>query len=91
MSVIILLIVIAAVTFSIFLSKSRNPAFKHVMRGELGQVFVNHQCASLRRELLKRVHPNTAARLINLAKLKHPGKSECWYLDKVLYDLKRGR
>ncbi len=27
--------------------------------------------------------------IINLAKIKHPGQSKNWYLDKVIYDLKR--
>ena len=32
---------------------------------------------------------DTAQRLINLEKIKHPGQSKSWYLDKVIYDLKR--
>jgi hypothetical protein len=32
---------------------------------------------------------DTAERLINLEKIKHPNQSESWYLDKVIYDLKR--
>lgn len=43
------------------------------------------------RELLKRVDDETATRLINSEKQKNPGQPESWYLDKVLYDLKRGR
>lgn len=31
----------------------------------------------------------TAKRLINLEKIKHPGQLESWYLDKVVYDLRR--
>lgn len=32
---------------------------------------------------------NTAQRLIDLERIKHPGQSESWYLDKVIYDLRR--
>ena len=32
---------------------------------------------------------DTAQRLIDLEKIKHPGQPESWYLDKVVYDLKR--
>ena len=32
---------------------------------------------------------DTARRLIDLEKIKHPGQSESWYLDKVIYDLRR--
>ncbi|MGL5804755.1 MAG: hypothetical protein ACRC2R_07705 [Xenococcaceae cyanobacterium] len=49
------------------------------------------QCAPLRRELLKRVNAETADRLIRGEKIKHPDRSESWYLEKVIYDLKRGR
>ncbi|MDY6936528.1 MAG: site-2 protease family protein [Cyanobacteriota bacterium] len=43
------------------------------------------------REILKRVDGGTAQRLIDLEKRKNPSQPESWYLDKVLYDLKRGR
>lgn len=49
------------------------------------------QCGPLRHKLLKRVDRGTADRLINAAKYKTPGKSERWYLEKVIYDLERGR
>jgi|AGSF01.1.fsa_nt_gi hypothetical protein len=32
-----------------------------------------------------------AERLLNHAREKHPGKSERWYAEKVIYDLRRGR
>ena len=32
---------------------------------------------------------DTAQRLINLEKKLHSGQSESWYLDKVIYDLRR--
>ncbi len=53
----------------------------------------NAKCTNLRRELLNRVHSreDTANRLIALAKQQNPGKSESWYLEKVIWDLKRGR
>lgn len=34
---------------------------------------------------------STARRLVRYAKLSHPGKSEHWYLEKAIYDLKRDR
>lgn len=45
----------------------------------------------LQHELMILLHgqSDTARRLINLEKVKHPGQSENWYLDKVIYDLKR--
>ena len=50
-----------------------------------------NKSSALRRELLKRVDKKTANRLIRYEKLKNPGKPEHWYLDKIVYDLKRGR
>ncbi len=49
------------------------------------------RCSSLRKKVLKRVDAATAQRLVKLAKLKNPQKSECWYWEKVIYDLERGR
>jgi hypothetical protein len=45
----------------------------------------------LHHELLILVHgqSDTAKRLIDLERIKHPGQSESWYLDKVIYDLRR--
>ena len=45
----------------------------------------------LHHELMILLHgqSDTAQRLIDLEKIKHPGQSESWYLDKVIYDLKR--
>lgn len=51
----------------------------------------NIKCAPLRNKILKRVDRATADRLINAMKYKHPGKGESWYLEKVIYDLERGR
>ncbi|WP_036488501.1 hypothetical protein [Myxosarcina sp. GI1] len=47
--------------------------------------------SQLQRELFTLVHgqKDTAQRLINLEKIKHPGHSQSWYLDKVIYDLRR--
>jgi hypothetical protein len=53
--------------------------------------FEEWRCASLKRKLLQRLQPDTASRLITSARFKTPGKPEHWYLEKVLYDLKRGR
>ena len=42
-------------------------------------------------ELLILLHgqTDTAERLIDLEKNKYPGQIESWYLDKVIYDLRR--
>ena len=53
----------------------------------------NLKCAQLRKELISRMRcrQDVAQRLIALAKRQNPGKSERWYLEKVIFDLKRGR
>jgi hypothetical protein len=45
----------------------------------------------LHHELMILLHgqSDTAQRLIDLEQIKHPGKSKSWYLDKVIYDLRR--
>ncbi len=45
----------------------------------------------LRRELLTIVHSNqdTADRLIAYEKRNHPGHTDQWYLEKVIYNLRR--
>ena len=53
------------------------------------QMQVDVECAALRQKLLRLVPQDTAERLIAFAKSKSPGKSERWYLEKVLYDLQR--
>lgn len=49
------------------------------------------RCDRLDRELLVLLHGKhtTAQRLINLEKNLHPDRLESWYLDKVIYNLKR--
>jgi hypothetical protein len=51
------------------------------------------KCTQLRNEILNRVHcrQDIADRLITLAKRQNPGRTERWYLEKVIWDLKRGR
>lgn len=50
-----------------------------------------NQYNKLHHELTVLLHgqSDTAQRLIDLEKIKHPGQSESWYLDKVIYDLRR--
>ena len=50
-----------------------------------------HRSNKLHHELMILLHgqSDTAQRLIDLEKIKHPGQSESWYLDKVVYDLRR--
>ncbi len=47
----------------------------------------------LEQELLTLVHGNTATanRLVNGEKRRHPNQTQQWYLEKVIYDLQRGR
>jgi hypothetical protein len=48
-------------------------------------------CSKLRRELLSMVHSeDTLERLINLEKRNNPGKPDLWYLEKIVYNLRRG-
>ena len=97
-----LLIVVVALAFLIYLfnsslksgrlqrrikQRSINPSLREKCQQRLEQ----WRCISLKRELLRRVQPDTASRLISSAKLRTPDKPERWYLEKVLYDLKRGR
>jgi hypothetical protein len=48
---------------------------------------------SIDRNLLQAVKGDKALakRMLNHAREKHPGKSEKWYAEKVIYDLQRGR
>lgn len=45
----------------------------------------------LNHELMLLLHgqADTAQRLVNLEEAKHPGQLKSWYIDKVIYDLKR--
>jgi len=45
----------------------------------------------LQRELMSVLHDRSdlAERLVNQEKIKHPGQTESWYLDKVVYELGR--
>ncbi|WP_339384939.1 hypothetical protein [Iningainema tapete] len=47
----------------------------------------------LQRELLKLLcgEVDTAERLLQQQRRLHPGKSDRWYLEKFIYDLKRDR
>ncbi|MEA5470546.1 hypothetical protein [Spirulina sp. 06S082] len=45
------------------------------------------------RDLLKALQGDAklAERLLDQARLKYPGKSERWYIEKVIYDINRDR
>ncbi|WP_353929333.1 hypothetical protein WJM97_13505 [Okeanomitos corallinicola TIOX110] len=49
--------------------------------------------AGLWHKLLVRVHFDTllAERLVNHLKIRYPGKSDRWYIEKAIYDLERDR
>ncbi|HBW88407.1 MAG TPA: hypothetical protein DEG17_05875 [Cyanobacteria bacterium UBA11149] len=55
------------------------------------QNYQNRPKEELRRRLFPLVHGdwNLAERLLGLARKKHPGHSEDWYWEKVIYDLER--
>lgn len=93
--------ILAAIVFAFIAAKSpskhssstpntRNPKNSSGQKGWFGRSRQGNS-GRLWRELLKRVDDSTAKRLIDSEKQKNPGQAESWYLDKVLYDLKRGR
>lgn len=97
-----LLIVVVALAFLIYLFNSslksgrrqqriKQSSINPSLRKKFQQRLEQWRCVPLKRELLRRLQPDIASRLIASAKLKTPGKPEHWYLEKVLYDLKRGR
>ncbi len=53
------------------------------------------RCSNLREELRLLLYgatgdeEGTAQRLIDVEKSRHPGESESWYLEKVIYNLRR--
>lgn len=81
-----LIFIIIAIILTLLINKNRHRGGNryHPRKSDRG-------CRTLRRKLLNLVHHDTAERLINSAKRQHPGKSERWYLEKVIYDLQRGR
>ncbi|MEO1431878.1 MAG: hypothetical protein AAFV71_23015 [Cyanobacteria bacterium J06633_8] len=81
-----LIFIIIAIILTLLVHKKRNGGTNryYYRKSDRG-------CKALRRKLLNLVHRDTADRLINSAKRQHPGKSERWYLEKVIYDLQRGR
>ena len=92
----LLLIVVLAISLvSCFYLSSAAPyaggSFGDRLRDGLTNRRNQWKCAPLKQELRKRLDADTAHRLIMSAKLRYPGKPEHWYLEKVLYDLKRGR
>lgn len=92
------IIIIVGVAIAYFYSPSTNsrrrnrrPTFRNLVNW-YQQTSENAKCASLRKELLRLARSQERAeRLISVEKLKNPGKPEYWYLEKVIYDFKRGR
>ncbi len=81
-----LILVIIAIILTLLINRNRYRA------GNRYQSYKSEKrCNALRNQLLNLVHSDIAERLINSAKRQHPGKSERWYLEKVIYDLQRGR
>lgn len=99
---VILLIVVIALAFLIYLFNSnlksrrlqrrRKPtSIKMGFIEKFKKRLEQWRCVPLKRELLRRLQPDTASRLIASARFKNPDQPEHWYLEKVLYDLNRGR
>lgn len=59
----------------------------------INDYFEDAKCDQLRKEVFNRVkcRQDTADRLIALVKRQNQGKTERWCLEKVIWDLKRGR
>ena len=81
-----LIIIIIAIILTLLINRNR-----HSINISFGASKSHRRCKPLRRKLLNLVHRDVAERLINSAKRQHPGKSQSWYLEKVIYDLQRGR
>jgi len=98
--VIAVVIIVAGLSIAVF-SRSASARRKNRQgRGSLlenlvewyQQMSQNRQCAPLRKKLLKLARSqDLAERLIDHEKRKNPGKPEHWYLEKIIYDLRRGR
>ena len=70
-------------------------AFMLVLIGLIVLLILNHSrnADDIDRNLLQAVKGNRALakRLLEQAKAKYPGKSERWYVEKIIYDLERDR
>lgn len=64
-----------------------------VLLGVAIYFLANGERTSLDRDLIQaaRGDRKLAQRMLEQAKLKYPGKSESWYIEKVIYDLGRDR
>ncbi|AFY71470.1 hypothetical protein Pse7367_3225 [Thalassoporum mexicanum PCC 7367] len=89
-------LIIAAIVIFVFVSK--RGGFRRVFSNSslgnipgLGNLSKNAKNNSLKRELMTLVHgqSDVANRLLRHARDRHPGKTEQWYLEKVIYDLRR--
>ena len=81
-----LILIVIAIILTLLINKNR-----HRVTNGYRPRQSDRATQALRRKLLNLVHKDTAQRLISSAKRQHPGKSERWYLEKVIYDLQRGR
>ncbi|MFZ9737994.1 MAG: hypothetical protein ACO3EZ_08305 [Prochlorotrichaceae cyanobacterium] len=76
---IFILIFFTVVVLSVMWARKSSPRQQNPFRGGISRELL--QATKGDREL--------AERLMNYARNKYPGKSERWYLEKVLYDLER--
>lgn len=61
--------------------------------GRLKKGSLGRKGYTLQKKLLRMLHHDQATvdRLLRSAEYRHPGRSQQWYLEKVIYDLERDR
>lgn len=97
LAIILSVIIVSIVGFSLYFFGSNNQSdegnFFTDLRDKFQDWLEQSKCDALRRELLGLVQQqeDVADRLIDNAKSQYPGNTESWYLEKVIYDLKRDR
>ena len=93
--IILSIIIMSMVGISLFFFNSQREDgegnFFTDLRDKFEDWLEQSKCDGLRRELLTLVQQDVADRLIDGAKAEYPGNTERWYLEKVIYDLKRDR
>ncbi|NEP43777.1 MAG: hypothetical protein F6K35_32950 [Okeania sp. SIO2H7] len=95
--IILSVIILSMVGISLFFFGSERESdggnFFTDLRDKFQDWLEQSKCDALRRELLALVQhqQDVADRLIDGAKAEYPGNTERWYLEKVIYDLKRDR
>jgi hypothetical protein len=83
-------IAIIAIIIFVIVSRRRG-GWRGISLGNLGNLRKDAKNHALRRELMTLVNgqSDVANRLLRHARDRYPGKTEQWYLEKVIYDLRR--